>query len=210
MPILDSSGLHYLPYVEAKLLKKENKRDRPSPKIRKETKQPKNTNNAVPSSTLVEKEYVVLTSSIPMTAQNATAAIYCIESKKPQIIYAKNKLNQNQRVLLAKSISRFEYSCGAFLFPPDTKSKTAGTLCIRPSLQCAMQIEVPCYGLDVDRPDKCSHCGGNNAVVSQELKQRFKTVLPIASRALTTEGSLLHRDRMKRDKSDFLFVNAIL
>ena len=82
-------------------------------------------------------------------------------------------------MLLAKSIPSFEYSCGAFLFPSDTKSKTVGRLYIRPSLQCAMQIEVPYHGSNVGRTDKCSHCGRNNAVVSQELKQRFKTVLPM-------------------------------
>ena len=40
MPILGSSGLHYLTYDEVKLLKKADKRDRPSLKIRKGTKQP--------------------------------------------------------------------------------------------------------------------------------------------------------------------------
>ena len=38
-----------------------------------------------------------------------------------------------------------------------------------------MQIDY--HGSDVGRANKCSHCGENNAVVSQELKQRFKTVL---------------------------------
>ena len=42
-----------------------------------------------------------------------------------------------------------------------------------------MQIEVLHYGLDVGRAHKCSHCGGKNAVVSKELKQRFKTMLPM-------------------------------
>ena len=41
MLILDSSNLHYLLYDEAKLLKKADKRDRPSLKIRKETSNPK-------------------------------------------------------------------------------------------------------------------------------------------------------------------------
>ena len=137
MPILDSSGLHYLPYDEAKLLKKTDERDRPSLKIRKETKQPKNVKNALPSSASAEKESVDLASSIRMTAQNARAVVYCVECEKAQVTYSKNKLNHNQHMLLAKSISSLEHSCGAFLFPPDTKSKTAGSLCIYPSLQCA-------------------------------------------------------------------------
>ena len=98
---------------------------------------------------------------------NGTSPLGC---EKPQIVCSKNKLNHNQRMLLAKSISCFEYSRGAFLFPFDIKFKIAGILCIRPSLQCAMQIEFPYYGLDASRADKCSHCGGNNAVVRKELK----------------------------------------
>ena len=75
LPILDSSGLHYLPYDKAKLLKKADDRDRPSIKIKKETKPPRNSKNELPSSTSVEKESVDLTSSIPMTAQNARAVV---------------------------------------------------------------------------------------------------------------------------------------
>ena len=176
MPILKSSGLHYLPYDETKLLKKSDERDRPSLKIRKETKQLKNFKKALPSFTSVEKEFVDLKLSISMTAQKARVVVYCVECERPQVIYPTNKFNRNQRMILAKSISNFEYSCRAFPSPPDTMS---GTLCIRPSLQCAMQIEVSYYGSDVGTADNCSHCGESKAVVSQELKQRLKTLFQI-------------------------------
>ena len=127
IPILGSIGLYYLSYDEAKLLKKTDERDRKFIKIKKEIKQSQNAKNALPSSTSVEKESVDLTSFIPMTAQIVSAVIYCVECELPQVIYSKNKLNHNQHMLLAKSISNVEYSSGAFLLPPDTKSKTAGT-----------------------------------------------------------------------------------
>ena len=60
MPIVDSNSLRFLNYDEAKLLKKVDQRDRPSLKIRQETKQPQNFNNALPSSTSVGKESVCL------------------------------------------------------------------------------------------------------------------------------------------------------
>lgn len=101
-----------LPYVEVKLLKADE-RDRPSLKIKKETKQPKNVKNAIPSSTSIGKESVDLASPISITAQNAREVVYCLECKKPRAIYSKNKLNYNQR---------FEYSYRPFLFPPDAKS----------------------------------------------------------------------------------------
>ena len=107
MSIIDSSGLHYLLYDEAKLQTKRQMREANHHLKSERRQQPKNVKNALPCSTSVEKESVDLTSSIPMTAQNARAKL----------------------TLLAKSISSFEYSCGAFLFPPDTNSKTLGTLC---------------------------------------------------------------------------------
>lgn len=90
MPILDSSGFHYLPYDEANLLKKEAERNRP-----KQIKQPKNAKNALPSSTTVEKGSLDLTLPIPVTAQNARAVVYCVEYENPRVIYSKNKLNHN-------------------------------------------------------------------------------------------------------------------
>ena len=112
------------------------------------------------------------------------SVVYCVECEKLPVIYSINKLNHNQCMLLAKRISSFEYSSGAFPFLPDTNARTAGTLSICPSLQCSMQIEFPCYGLDVGRADKCSHCEGNNTVVTQELKQGFKTVLRLCKLCL--------------------------
>ena len=94
---------------------------------------------------------------------------------------------------------------GVFLFPTDIKSKTGGTLCIHSSLQCAKQFEVSYYGSDVDRANKCNHSEGNNIVVSQELKQRFKTVLPMCKLCLY-KRSLLQRDHMGRCKSDFFVL----
>ena len=90
-------------------------------------------------------------------------------------------------MLLTKSISSFEYSCGVFPVSPDTKSRTVCTLFLRPPLECAMQIEVPYYGLNVARADKCSHCGENNTAVIQELEQKFKNVLPMCKPRLDNE-----------------------
>ena len=189
MPILDGSGEHFVPYDEAKNMENNNEKDRPSLKVQKvkEAKQPRNSNSSVsqevsdssPSTPSISTSSPPAPPAIPMTAQTARAVIVCVECEKPRVVYSKTRLNNNQRVLLAKTMSSFEYSCGSFLFPPSEKGKTAQTLCIRPNLQCAMQIELPYYGSEVGRADKCSHCGGNNGVIDAELKKKFKTVLPI-------------------------------
>ena len=137
---------------------------------------------------------------------NARGAVYCAECEKLRFIYSKNKLNHNKCMLLAKSISSFEYSCGAFLFSSDTKSKTVGTLCIRPTLHYAMQIEVPYYGSNVTRADKCSHCGENNAAVSQGLKQKFKNVLPMCKPCIDNRKEPLTYRPYGKGQKWFFFV----
>ena len=117
--------------------------------------------------------------TISMSAQNARAVINCVECEQPRVIYAKSKLDNRQRLLLAKNISIFEYSCGSFLFPPTENGKLANSMIIRPNLQCAMEIEVPYYSSDVGRKDVCSHCGRTDAAVIMDLKKQYKTVLPI-------------------------------
>ena len=145
-----------------------------------------------------------------MTAQNARPVVYCAECEKPWVIYSRNKLNHNQCMLLAKIVSSFEYSCETFLFSPDNKFKTAGSLCIRSSLHCAMKTEVLYYGSDIDRADKCSHCRGSNAVVSQELKQELKTVLPMCKPCLNNGKWPFTQRPYGKGEKWFMFVNVIL
>ena len=197
MPILDSSGAHYVPYEEAKGMKDANERDRPSLNVQK-VKEPKGAKTPQSSGDISSFFQPASNSgssgqttpvpstptppgppTIPMSAQTARAVIVCVECEKPRLIYSKTRLNNNQHVLLAKTMSSYEYSCGSHLFPPNEKGKTAQTLCIRPNLQCAMQVELPYYGSEVGRADKCSHCGGNNGVIDPELKKTFRTVLPV-------------------------------
>ena len=121
---------------------------------------------------------------IPMSAQTGRAVIVCVECEKPRVVYSKKKLDNCQRLLLAKTISSYEYSCGAFLFPPSEKRKTAQTLCIRPNLQCTKPIEVTYYGSEIGIADKCSHCASNGGIVDQELKKSYQTVIPICKQCL--------------------------
>ena len=58
---------------------------------------------------------------------------------------------------------------------------------VRPNLRCATQIEIPYYGSTIGRKDKCSHCGIHGCSANLELKERFKTVLPICDGCLKME-----------------------
>ena len=138
MPFLDSNGLHYPPYDGAKLLKKADERDRTSPKLKEEKKQLKKRQKC-PTILHISRKWIC--------GFNIIHSYDCRKRKSGGLLriiwettsyFSKNKLNHNQRVLMAKSSSSFKYSCEAFLFPPHTKSKTAGPLCIPPhsSVQC--------------------------------------------------------------------------
>ena len=201
MPILDAGGDHYIPYEKAITLEDANGRDRPSLKVVRPPKQ-KDTSPASTTDTSTIQSYFATTAppsessdgsksktvpTVSMSAQNARAVINCVECEKPRVIYAKTKFDNRQRLLLAKNISSFEYSCGAHLFPPAEKGKLANSMVIRPNLQCAMQIEVPYYSSNVGRKDVCSHCGRINTAINMDLKKQYKTVLPICKPCLDSK-----------------------
>ena len=91
--------------------------------------------------------------------------------------YDKTKVDIRHKMMLARNISSFEFTCGAHLFPPTEKRKMA--MILRPNLSCAMEVEIPYYGAQLGRTDLCSHCGDPESSVNVELKTKFKTVLPI-------------------------------
>ena len=44
---------------------------------------------------------------------------------------------------------------------------------------CASPVELPYYSADIGRLDICSLCGATEAVVYDELKAKYRTVLTI-------------------------------
>ena len=137
MPILDASGDHYIRYTEAKEIEDASERDRPSLKVRKpkmKSEASSFSSSSSSSSSASSSSTAPAPSGISMSAQNARAVITCAECEKPRVIYGKTKLNARQERLIAKTLSTYEYSCGAHLFPATEKSKTAESVIIRPNL----------------------------------------------------------------------------
>ena len=62
---------------------------------------------------------------------NHHITIGCIECRKPRVVYCKTKLDFRHKVMLARNISSFEYSCGSELFPPEEKRKLAKAMMVR-------------------------------------------------------------------------------
>ena len=111
------------------------------------------------------------------TAQHARLTVVCVECCKPRIVYSKQRLNRRQELQLALLISDFEYTCGSPLTPPD--NQLHGSLLVRLSLDCSSTIETPYYSASVGRHDICYFCGATDALVDANLKEKFKTVLPV-------------------------------
>ena len=113
-----------------------------------------------------------------LQGHNCGVLITCVECQKPRVIFSNKKLRTSQEMLLAVTVSEYEYSCGSTLFPPSCHNLIK-ELTINQYLSCQQPVEVSYYVSDVGRKDLCCHCAGINAIVDPALKKQFKTVLPI-------------------------------
>ena len=121
----------------------------------------------------------LLCESSVMTAQNAQAIVQCVECSKPRVIYAKSRLTDRQKMQLALSLSEFEYSCGAPATIPT--HSLHGKVFTRLNINCESIIELPYYSASIGRSDLCCFCASEGASIDQELKTKFKTVLPVCN-----------------------------
>ena len=171
-PVLDSSKEHYKPYLEVKG-QQTDESDRPSLKPSKAGKKTKKA-----TATSAEKSTAATFENPFQSAQTARATVTCTECQKPRVVYSNKKLSSRQEVLLAVTLSEYEYSCGSELFPPNEAS-ILQSLTIKSHLSCNQPIEVAYYGSDVGRKDLCAYCASANAHKDAALTKKFKTVLPI-------------------------------
>ena len=189
-PMLDASGEHFLPFQEA-WNKDTNESDRPTLKAKASAKDGKKSKSSTTKKTksqakdlqtarLSEEHCQGLQGdSSVYTAQNARMIINCIECQKPRVIYSKSKLTERQAMQCALMLSEYDYSCGSPVCPPH--NPLLGKVFSRLTMTCESFIENSYYGSDVGRKDVCCVCGGADATVDQELKKRYKTVLPMCS-----------------------------
>ena len=73
--------------------------------------EPSTSNASVISTT--DDLYMLLSSTVPMSAQNARATAICVECTKPRVVYSQVKLNQRKEMSLAAALSEYEYSCSS-------------------------------------------------------------------------------------------------
>lgn len=174
-PVLEENKEHFKPYNEVKMMETTEK-DRPS----MAEKIPKEHLQAIPQTSTGDTEAALLPEheSAMYTAQNARATIACTECSKPRVVYGKQKMSQRQQVLLASLMSEFEYTCGSPLTSPGSALHSKYTT--RPGMFCNTPIELCYYSSTLQCPkDLCTYCSDTGAEVDQNLKKKFKTVLPI-------------------------------
>ena len=187
-PVLDATSEHYQQYSEVKG-QTTTEEDRPTyckPATgeagTKSHKKGKMTGN-LRSATAAEPVATDSTPTTPgpstvasmYTAQNARYTVECCECRKPRVIYSKNKLTERQILKLAVSISEADYCCG------DHISVQNDNVHVRPGITCREPVKLSYYSSSLGRNDLCCHCGSTDAEVSQELKTKYKTVLPICN-----------------------------
>ena len=64
-------------------------------------------------------------SEVAMSAQNGRARVICAECTKPRVVYCNKKLDIRHKMMLARCLSSFDYTCGSHLFSPNDKRKLA-------------------------------------------------------------------------------------
>ena len=111
------------------------------------------------------------------SAQYARMAVNCVECRKPRVIYSKQRLSERQKVNLCVSMSECDYTCGAPLLPPNDPYVSVAVT--KQNLVCAQPIEISFYSASIGRRDLCAHCGIEEAHTNEELKTKYRTVLPI-------------------------------
>ncbi|KAL8593751.1 hypothetical protein ACOMHN_032357 [Nucella lapillus] len=70
-----------------------------------------------------------------------------------------------------------------------TAELLVNNLAIKTQITCANPIELSYYAADLGRKDLCAYCGTQDAYTDAELKQKFKTVLPMCDPCMQ-EGKL--------------------
>jgi hypothetical protein len=113
------------------------------------------------------------------TAQHARMCMTCVECRKPRVIYGKHQLSEHQKISLVLEFSQYDYTCGSPILPPE--HNLVNKVTVRPDLSCAQPMEIPYYSSNLGRKDLCGICGTEESLSPLELKQQFKTVLPICN-----------------------------
>ena len=149
-PLLEDDKLHYKAYETLKEGQMTTDRDRPSllipkakPGANKSTNSSKKNDEEASTAEPLTKQAKI--DSCSMSGQTARAIITCVESRKPRVVYCSTKLDYRHKVMLARNMSSFEYTCGSFLFPPSEQRKLAKAMIVRQNLTCGMQVEVSYY-----------------------------------------------------------------
>ena len=137
--MLKADKAHYMNYESVIKLETTDEMDRPTITINKDKDKKKDpswkpTNNQKSIETFVqESAYCSANRSnstpssknVGMSAQTARAVVYCVECRKTRVVYTKTKMDIRHKMMLARNISSFEFTCWAHLFPPTEKRKMA-------------------------------------------------------------------------------------
>jgi hypothetical protein len=114
------------------------------------------------------------------TVQCAKDIVFCIECRKPRVVYSKHRLTGRQSVSLKSLLAEIEYSCGDIISAPwMTDQAHHNTVHTRLPMNCADPIEMQYYSADLGRKDICCYCCEDNVVRDDSLLKKFKTVLPL-------------------------------
>ena len=77
------------------------------------------------------------------------------------------------------TMSKYEYTCGSSILPPS--HPIYGKIMCRMDITYETPIQLLFYSSGLGKADLCCHCASEDGEVDQDLRKKFKTVLPICS-----------------------------
>ena len=92
------------------------------------------------------------------------------------------------------------FTCGSPILPHNNRLFRKAFV---RELSCLSPIELPYYTASLGRLDICCHCGTDNTFACQEMKKRFKSVLPVCDSCCQSGKEIIARQPYGRKrKSD--------
>ena len=186
-PLLDSSGSHFKLFDDIYGKVPNSKKDRPS------------------AGTLLER--IDKENKDILVSTKARMIVICCQCNKPRVVYSPLRLQPEVERYVHDLADFIQYSCGSPLYYelPESWSLEM-TQNARQNMTCSTAVEFSYYSCR-KFPDVCAHCGDNDCCIVEELKNAFKTVLPICHGCKTTKEPVT-RGRYKHATSNCLNASA--
>jgi hypothetical protein len=104
------------------------------------------------------------------TVKNVCSVVTCAECKKPQLMFARKSLKENEEKSLKRTLTGLKFICGTSFqeFVIDTKNEeinVLGRVFVRENICCMSIVKKPYFSCNFLKKE-CIHCGSSKNVTT--------------------------------------------